>query len=102
MATSKRRKSSTDQGQLGDLGTRIEKLQTERDLLIGEVQKILQHTTDLLADLGDDEAAPLSIEYRHVKTRQRKRRTMSPEGRRRIAAAARKRWAEYRAKKAKD
>lgn len=81
----------------------MDKLRQERDELAADVHDVVKVGQQILADLADRGSAPISIEHRHVRTRQRSvpKRKISEEGKRRIAAAAKKRWAKYRKDKAK-
>jgi hypothetical protein len=90
---------------LADLERRLHTLDTERRSIIDEIRTALHHLTSGFAApmAGLDVREPREPRARRARAGAgssgvRKRPVLSPEARARIAAAQRKRWAEYRKK----
>lgn len=64
---------------LGQVAARVDALQHQRQLAVDEIRQIIGAAEEMLADLGDAGV-----------------RRLSPEGRARIIAAAKRRWAKAR------
>jgi hypothetical protein len=89
---------------MSDVQTRLARWRRERDALRAQLRDVIASGQAMLADLGgtgaraSSAAAPSAPARRAPATpapaRKRKRR-LSPEGRARIIAAAKKRWARY-------
>jgi len=82
---------------LGQVAARVDALQHQRQIVVDEIRQIIGAAEEMLADLGDAGV----IARRRVRRRLRKargagRRRLSPEGRARIIAAAKRRWAKAR------
>jgi len=84
---------------LADLSTRIDTWRRERDLLAKELREIRAAADRLLGDLG----APAANRMRNGRAPKAANptRRFSPEARARMADAARRRWAAFRAAQAR-
>jgi hypothetical protein len=82
---------------LGQMAARVDALQHQRQAVVDEIRQIIGAAEEMLADLGDAGV----IARRRLRRRVRKARgtgvrRLSPEGRARIIAAAKRRWAKAR------
>jgi hypothetical protein len=85
---------------LGQVAARVDALQHQRRLVADEIRQIVGAAQDMLADLGDaGVVARRRVTRRVRKARKATTRRLSPEGRARIIAAAKRRWAKARRKK---
>ena len=67
------------------------------DLIDAEIERLTQ-VRSLLANTGLVEAKVKELKGKKLEAKARKRRVLSPEARKRIADAQRKRWAAQKAK----
>jgi hypothetical protein len=72
------------------------------DRLLAELEKVTARREELLTELRSALALVADDLGQPRKRNSGVKRTISPEARKRIAAAAKKRWAAYRAAKAKS
>jgi ElaB/YqjD/DUF883 family membrane-anchored ribosome-binding protein len=87
---------------LGHVAAKVESLRRQRLAVATEIRQVLEAAQEMLAELGDEAVvAKRRIGRRANKAIKsvRRKRMISVEGRARIAAAQRRRWAKY--KKAK-
>jgi ElaB/YqjD/DUF883 family membrane-anchored ribosome-binding protein len=84
-------------GALGRVAAKVQKLESQREALVAELQRLSEAAEDMLGDLGDRAVVARRRARRAVRkvTRRRKRR-LSAQGRANIIAATKKRWARVR------
>lgn len=85
---------------LAQVKSRLVKWRAERDALAAHLRGVIRTGETMLAELGDEAATAARGSGAGRKAKRGKRR-LSPEGRARIIAAAKKRWAQYRKDKEK-
>jgi hypothetical protein len=78
------------------VAARVDALKRERAVVAAEIQAVIGAAQRMLADLGDDAAI---ARHRMRKARRAGSARLSAEGRARIIAALKKRWAKYHAEK---
>jgi hypothetical protein len=82
----------------GKVAAQVDALNRLRAALASELGEVLSTAQDMLADLGDDVATGRRRARKVVRKATKKRkRNLSPEGRARIIAAVKKRWANQKA-----
>jgi hypothetical protein len=81
---------------LGKVAAKVDALKKERTLIAAEIRGVIRSAERMLADLGDD-AAIARHRARKAVRRIGAKRNVSPEGRARILAALKRRWAKYHA-----
>lgn len=84
---------------LGSLAGRVDSIRARQKAVATELQRVMASAQGMLADLGEEVSAS-AARVQRVGARKGKRR-LSPEGRARVVAAAKKRWAKYHAEKRK-
>ena len=90
-----------DRRVVGSAAAKIDALKKERQEVAQELRELINTAQTMLADLGDD-AAVLRRRARKAVPRvtRKRKRQLSPEGRARLVAALKKRWAKVRKEKA--
>jgi len=90
---------------LGRVAARVEALRHQRQVVADEIRQVLEAAQEMLAELGDEAIVARRRAGRRaskvIKAAGRRTRMISAEGRERIAAAQRRRWAKYKKAKAK-
>jgi hypothetical protein len=86
--------------QLGRVAARVDALNAQRASVAADIEAVIHEAQKMLVDIGAD-AAKGGRRIRRVVKAVAKKRKLSPEGRARIIAAAKKRWAKHRAAKGK-
>ena len=88
-------------GSLGRVAAKVDALKKQRQEVAQELRDLIGTAQAMLADLGDD-AVVLRRRARRVVRRatKKRKRQLSPEGRARLVAAVKKRWAKVRKEKA--
>ena len=88
-------------GSLGRVAARVDALKKRRQEVAEELRALIRTAQGMLAELGDDAVGLRRRTQRVVRrTTKRGKRQLSPEGRARLVAALKKRWAKVRRKKA--
>ena len=89
-------------GSLGRVAAKVDALKKQRQEVARELRELISTAQAMLADLGDDAVVAGRRARKAVRrvTRKRKRQ-LSPEGRARLVAAVKKRWAKTRQEQAK-
>ncbi|MEZ5320095.1 MAG: hypothetical protein R2752_22025 [Vicinamibacterales bacterium] len=84
---------------LGRVAAQVDALNAQRAAVAAEIEAVIREAKRMLADIGVDVKKGGKRIRRAAKQAGSGKRRLSPEGRARIIAAARKRWAEHRARK---
>ena len=86
---------------MGRVAAKVDALKKQRQEVARELRELISTAQTMLADLGDD-AVVLRRRARKAVRRvtKKRKRQLSPEGRARLVAALKKRWAKVRKEKA--